>query len=143
MFTLRSETKTSRLPLFIYIGVTLFCIAFGFIYEIFSHNVISYYMILGFLWPLCGGVIIYLLMTLLAKKYAFSILSSYLYNAGLATLTVGCYFHGIIEIYGTTRPFYVYFYNILGFILLGLGLLAYIVGIVLKIKQNKKEPENI
>ena len=135
MFTLRNEKKFSRNPFFIYLGVTIFCAIFGCVYETFSHNVISLYMVLGFLWPLCGGLLVYALFYFIFKNSLPSMVASYLYNAGLATLTVGSYYHGIIEIYGTTRPFYVYFYLILGFVLLGAGIISYFVGLFLKVKS--------
>ena len=98
-------------------------------------------MMFGFLWPLIGGVGFYCIWTLLFFVFKFkklpSIMASYAYNAGLATLTVGCYFHGIIEIYGTTRDFYVTLYTVLGCVLCGTALILYIASFFLINKKNK------
>ena len=42
----------------VYVIVSLVTLAFGFVYELFSHNVISNYMIFAFLIPLILGAIV-------------------------------------------------------------------------------------
>ena len=99
-------------------------------------------MLFGFLWPLCAGVGFYglfAIFNIFFKNNLPSLTASYAYNAGIATLTFGCYFHGVIEIYGTTREKYVVFYNVLGIILLVAALLFYGFGIYLKIKERKTQ----
>ena len=139
LFTLRNEKKVANIPLLTYIGVTIFCALFGIIYELNAHNVLSYYMMFGFLWPLIGGVGFYTFLKFVLKNYLPSQAASYAYNCGLATLTVGCYFQGIIEIYGTTRDKYVILYTVLGIILMAAALILYGVGIYLKLKERKQE----
>lgn len=138
MFTLRNDRKIARNSLFIYLGVTVFCAIFGIVYEFFSHGKLSYYMVLGFLWPLIGGVFFYLLNYLFNRKYLLSIWASNFYNASIATLTVGCYFNGALEIYGTTRVIYSILYNVFGYTLLCFAILTYIYGIILLNREKEK-----
>ena len=42
---------------FIYLFVSLFCVLFGAVYEYFSHEVYSYFMIYAFVIPQVGGVL--------------------------------------------------------------------------------------
>jgi len=132
LFTLSNETKRIRNTMLIYIGVVVFCIAFGIIYETYSHGVISYFTILGFLFPLILGLIPYILLFVFLRNYGPSIFSSYTYNAGVATITVGSYFKGMLEIYGTTREIYVIIYFVVAIVLLAVGLISYIVSIVIE-----------
>ena len=139
LFTLRNDKKIALRSLLIYMGVTVFCAVFGLIYEFNSHGKLSNYMLYGFLWPLIGGVGFYTFLRFVIPNFLPSSATSIAYNCGLATLTVGCYFHGVIEIYGTTRDKYVIFYTVLGIVLLSFALIFYIVGIVLKIKEHKTQ----
>ncbi len=87
----------------VYLVVTIACALFGAIYELFSHEVYSFYMIYAFAFPLCGGVAPYLLLSLpskLQKRDEYDRLTG---HAGIATLTVGSLISGILEIYGTTN----------------------------------------
>lgn len=136
LFTLSNDYKKSKRTFFIYIGVVIFCIAFGIIYEIFSHGIISLFTLLGFLIPLFLGLIPYCLFTFCFKTSAPNTISSYLYNAGVATLTVGSYYIGMLEIYGTTRDRYVYIYLITSIVLLTFGIASYVISII-KSKINK------
>ena len=140
LFSLRDDKKYCLRPLLIYIGVTIFCVIFGLIYEYFSHNVLSYSMLYGFMWPLFGGVVFYAVWTgiyfLFKIKYTPSIWTSYAYNAGLATLTVGCYFHGIVEISGRTSESHDVYYTIIGVILLSAAAIFLIISIFIKIRER-------
>lgn len=102
-----------------YLFFSLFVLVFGQIYEHFSHGVYSNYMIFAFLFPLLGLFLPNLLLCLLPKKGAekskgnngekerssgsvtdeknFSF-----WKWGIATLTVGSLYKGILEIYGTS-----------------------------------------
>ena len=42
---------------FAYLFATLFCMLFGAVYEHFSHQVFSYYMVYAFVFPMGGGVL--------------------------------------------------------------------------------------
>ena len=81
----------------------LFCVAFGAVYEIFSHGVYSYGMIYAFVFPLVLGVLPFMLITMLRAPYPNRFARG-VYHAGIATLTVGSLVSGALEIYGTTNP---------------------------------------
>lgn len=77
--------------------LTLFCILFSVIYELFSHNVYSKYMIYAPLIPLIFGIIFFIFHKYFNKKsYAF-------YNSLCILLIIYSYIMGVLEIYGTTN----------------------------------------
>ena len=86
----------------VYVIGSLVTLAFGFVYELFSHNVISNYMIFAFLIPLILGaivsIIIYRFKIKKIKKQQIE-----LYNASVVTLTVWSIIKGVLEIYGTSN----------------------------------------
>lgn len=43
-----------------YLFISLFCILFGAVYELFSHEVYSYFMLYAFVIPLGGGALPFL-----------------------------------------------------------------------------------
>ena len=86
----------------VYAIVSLCTLIFGLIYEMFSHNVVSNYMIFAFVIPLTIGAIVSIIMyKLKIKKLTRAQIN--LYNASIATLTVWSIIKGILEIYGTTN----------------------------------------
>lgn len=88
---------------FLYLLVSLFWILFGAVYELFSHEVYSFFMIYAFVIPLVGGTVPFLTLSIVkAKKYPNAVCRN-LYHAGIATLTVGSVLSGVLEIYGTTN----------------------------------------
>lgn len=87
---------------FVYLLISLFCAVFGAVYEHFSHEVYSGFMVYAFLFPLCGGTIVFYGLSLFGKHFP-SRLAYNLYNSGIAALTVGSIFTGVLEIYGTTN----------------------------------------
>lgn len=99
----------------------IFIAVFGAIYEKFSHEVYSYYMIYAFMIPLCLGSFAYLLASKRAKKEPRNITVS-AWNAVVVTLTIGSIFEGILEIYGTTNRL-VWFYPVAAiiFLLIAIG----------------------
>lgn len=99
----------------------IFIAVFGAIYEKFSHEVYSYYMIYAFMIPLCLGSFAYLLASKKAKKEPRNITIS-AWNAVVVTLTIGSIFQGILEIYGTTNRL-VWFYPVAAiiFLLIAIG----------------------
>ena len=68
----------------------------------FSHGVISNYMIFAFTIPLTLGVLVSFLMYALKMKQVTRVQIS-LYNASVATLTLWSIINGVLEIYGTTN----------------------------------------
>ena len=84
-------------------GFTIFCIIFGAVYERFSHEVYSYFMIYAFAIPLIGSV----LPMMVAKTKNPDRLQPpawKLWNLGIVTLTVGALAKGALDIYGTSSP---------------------------------------
>ena len=129
LFSLNSDRRVIRRNFFIYIGVVIFCIVFGIVYESFSHGIVSYYMYLGFLVPLALGFIPYAALFFIKSQKGPNSITSNLYNAGVATLTVGCFFMGVLDIYGTTRDIHVIIYSVVGGTLLLTGIIFYVISL--------------
>ncbi|MBO5070842.1 MAG: hypothetical protein J6C37_10865 [Roseburia sp.] len=119
--TSRSAVRTA----FIYLLISLFCMIFGAVYEIFSHEVYSFYMIYAFAFPLVGGTLPYLVIGLSRRKRYPGILAKNLYHAGIATLTVGSVLQGVLDIYGTTNSL-IRFYWVVGAVLILIGIISYL-----------------
>ncbi len=105
------------------IAGTLFLALFGAIYEAFSHEVYSYYMIYAFALPLVLGVLPSALLLLRGKLPPRA--AALLWNYGIAALSVGCVFRGVLEIYGTTNSLRV-IYPIAGAALLTAALIVWL-----------------
>lgn len=109
---------------FVYLFISLFCILFGAVYEIYSHEVYSYFMLYAFAIPLVGGTLPFFGIAFCRIPVPGRV-SQNLYHAGIAALTTGSLFEGALEIYGTTNRFVsVYWIFGVGFLLLGLILYA-------------------
>lgn len=96
------NTHSTAVTGFVYLLISLFCVLFGAVYEHFSHEVYSYYMIYAFLFPLLGGTAVFYGLSLFGKRMPGRIACN-LYHSGIATLTIGSLFCGVLEIYGTTN----------------------------------------
>ncbi len=103
---------------------TVFLALFGAIYEIFSHEVYSYYMIYAFAIPLLMGVLPYTLM--LIKDFHPRIWFISLWNTAIATLSIGCVFAGVLAIYGTTNSLIIV-YPIAGVVLILLSIASFFI----------------
>ena len=88
-----------------YLIISVLCLMVSCIYEYFSHEVYSSYMMAPFLVVFVAGILIVPLIKRLFTKAAF-----YLYNFSLATLVVGMYVQGVLEIYGTTNSLVYYYF---------------------------------
>ena len=84
-----------------YVAAAIAVALFAFVYELFSHQVYSNWMLFAFLFPLAGGVIPFSFLVI-AKKPLPCAAGRCLYGSGIAALTAGSVFQGILEIYGTT-----------------------------------------
>ncbi len=93
-----------------YFAATVGTALFAGIYECFSHQVYSLFMILAFLLPLLGGVLPYSILIRAKKHSSPGVLSRCLYASGIAALTTGSLFQGILEIYGTTSHLSKYYW---------------------------------
>ena len=124
MFTSDDRRRRLMKTVYIYMLISLFCVIFGEVYEKFSHGVYSHKMIYAFSVPLIFGAILFMGMVLRAEKLpgAYSMV---IWNAGVASLTTGLMFDGVLEIYGTTNRL-IWVYYIAGGILLIAGLISYI-----------------
>ena len=103
---------------------TVGTVFFSAVYECFSHRVYSRAMILAFLYPLLGGLVPAMLLLFAKEERQPGEWSRSLWAAGIASLTLGSLFRGVLEIYGTTSRLSAV-YPALGWTLLALGLLAW------------------
>ena len=124
--------KRSAKTAFVYLLVGLFCAFFGAVYELFSHEVYSYYMIYAFAFPLLGETLPFLIICLTRPKHYPSATARNLYHAGIVTLTVGSIIRGVLDIYGTTNALSDSYWYV-GFALVLAGTLASLIGILLHI----------
>jgi len=105
----------------VYLLVSIVCAAFGAIYELFSHEVYSYFMLYAFLFLLIGGTLPFFVLACSRVRLPDEIACG-LYHAGIAALTVGSLFTGVLDIYGTTnRLTAVYWIVGAGLVVLGAG----------------------
>ena len=95
-----------------------FLAVFGGIYELFSHRVYSGWMIFAFTVPLFLGALPYALLLHLNRTPGKAFRN--LWNAGIACLSVGSVFQGVLVIYGTTNSLIIA-YPIAGSIFMFLG----------------------
>ena len=100
--TLDDKSKEMMSSVFWQLIFAIFCALFGAVYEIFSHEVYSYFMIYAFAIPLILGVLIPFLLLKFAKMRVTGPALS-IWNMAIATLTIGCIFRGVLDIYGTTN----------------------------------------
>ena len=81
----------------------VFAIAvFGMIYERFSHGVYSNYMIYAFFIPFVLSLMPAVIHCL-TGRVRISDTAKTLWDCGVAFLTVGCIFRGVLDIYGTSN----------------------------------------
>ena len=77
-----------------YLWISLFCLIFSLIYELFSHGVYSSFMVLLFLFPLLLGAVPF---SLLARTVILPPDASRRdYHAGIATLVTGSCLTGFL-----------------------------------------------
>ena len=125
----KNKSKVFR-SLLISVGITALTALFGFVYEIFSHGVLSYFMYLAFLIPLGLGCLVYLAMWFFNIKFIPSTLVRSIYNTGVGIVTAGFIYKGVTDIYGTPRNSMFITYLVIGLILLIKGILLYIFGLI-------------
>ncbi len=115
-----SDKLLKKHLLFNLIGA-IFLALFGAVYEAFSHEVYSYFMIYAFAVPLVLGVLVYTVL-LLGNRTPGKVFLN-LWNSGIAALSVGFVFKGVLDIYGTTNSL-VIIYPIAGGMMLTAALLS-------------------
>lgn len=85
-----------------YLLTALFLAFFGAVYEHFSHQVYSYFMIYAFAIPLALGALPYLL-AVLHQRPVPPAPAAQLYAGGVMMLSVSSILRGVLDIYGTTN----------------------------------------
>ena len=105
MYTSDTDTNARRAAktAFVYLLISLFLALFGAVYERYSHEVYSFYMLYAFVFPLAGGVLPFITIWLYGAGWYPPDGVRRLYHFGIATLSVGSIIQGILEIYGTTN----------------------------------------
>lgn len=105
------------------LGSSVFFALFGAVYEHFSHQVYSYFMIYAFALPLALCALPYALCLRRGRQLPDPFPG--LWNAAVLTLTVGSVLRGVLDIYGTTsRLLIVYPIAAAALALLSVGALA-------------------
>jgi hypothetical protein len=107
-----------------YLLATVCCAIFGAVYELFSHEVWSCFMICAFAFPLLLGAIPFFLMWKHGKPFPGR--TADLVHAGVAALTVGSILQGVLEIYGTSSPLTISYWVAGGTLTAGGWLLTFI-----------------
>ena len=115
----------------VFLGISLFCIIFNYIYAKYSHGVHSSYMTFMFVYPLVGGTMVYLLLGALSKIWTPGRFALNLYNSGIAALTVGSMLQGIFNIAGTSSPYQPVFV-IAGTLMMLIGAVYYVLAHIKK-----------
>ena len=99
----------------VYLAVSILCIAVNKIYATFGHGVNSESMKWMFLYPLMGGILFFPVSGILISRisnYSGERMFFNIYNSGVATLTVGSFLKGIMDIAGTSSQYVVWYYQI-------------------------------
>ena len=112
-----STTRFSR-TFISYLAMAAFLFIFSRIYESLSYGEVSVFMHYMFCATLVGGIV---LLGLLQVKPNLSRMTYNLWNSGIATITAGCLFRGIINLSGrSTTLDQPYWYVGAGFLKLSL-----------------------
>lgn len=99
-----AEKKEGRAPLGaarIYLLLTVVCALFGAVYECFSHDVWSFWMVYAFAFPLAGALFFSFLE---GKKRRIPVMAAECIHCGLSSLAAGSLIRGALQIYGTASP---------------------------------------
>ena len=120
-----------------HLGFTIFCVLFGAIYEIFSFGVFSFYMIYAFAIPAVLGLGVSVIMYFYGKKLPEATPTK-LWNYGVVTLTIGCIFKGVLEIYGTTNKLIIV-YPLAAALLMGASVAAHLIAVRRAERESQKD----
>ena len=104
------------------IGFSIFILIFGIIYEMFSHGVVSYYMIFAFSIPLIDFLINTIFIN---SKIKENKRSKNLFSMSICTFTFLSIIKGVLDIYGTTNNL-IFVYLIVGLILLVTSIILFV-----------------
>jgi len=112
----REGARTARGYLLVSLAVALF----GAVYEHFSYEVYSGYMLYAWAIPMLLGTLPAVLRASRGRGPLLSVTGRKLWRAGIAVLTVGALYTGVLAIYGTSAV-WSYVYGVAGAILLFAG----------------------
>ena len=126
------STSVIKKEIIKYLYMSIFCGIFGLIYEHFSHNVYSGFMLFSFLIPLISTILCFIMYK--SKGRIHNRVNNNLLFASTITLTLGSLLKGVLDIYGTTNKL-VIIYLYLGIGLLIINLILYIINLY-KLKQK-------
>ena len=115
--------------------ISVLCAAIGAVYEYFSFGVYAYGMLYAFAFPLFLGLLPALLFAKTNRKLPPQG-SRPLWHFGVSALTVGSFFSGALEIYGTASSLT----KVYWFVGVGLLLLALLIWGLQKTGRAKEEP---
>lgn len=121
----RDKKRAAGRQTIIYVCIALFCGLFSAIYEHFSHQVYSNYMIYLFAYPLLLGALPSALIGLVKRLPLPSQHTADAWDCGITTLSVGSCVTGVFEIYGTTSSYTTAYWPV-GLSLLLAGFLLYV-----------------
>lgn len=146
------------------LAAAAFCALFAGVYELFSHEVYSWSMIFSFAVPLMLGAFPLLGIAAYAKRAAGEYegaecvgddceefcgrgicfpgrIARNAWHSGIAALTVGLLFRGVLEIYGTTNLLLTVYFVTAG-VLMAIASLSYILSLAVANKKRYHETES-
>lgn len=132
------DTKKYGKIALIYLLCSIFLGVFGGIYEHFSFGVYSNFMLYSFAFPLVGGVLPALLLSLYPPKNAPLPLAQWLYRSGIAAFSVGSIIRGVLDIYGTENVLTVWYWYV-GSGLCSLGAILFAMSIIKECNDTVSE----
>ncbi|MCR5747794.1 MAG: hypothetical protein K6G03_08805 [Lachnospiraceae bacterium] len=131
LFTSDDRIKNINDSAFWHFMFAFFCGVFGAIYEVFSHEVYSFFMIYAFAIPLIFGCFLPRMIVRIAVGKGIRLpdrLTMSFYNMAVVTCTIGAVFKGVLEIYGTTNRLIIV-YPVAAGVLVILAIVRYYLGI--------------
>ena len=127
--------------LLLHLGASAGFALFGAVYERFSPEVYSSWMIYAYAFPLLLGAIPGAVF--LRKSYTPGKWAIWLWNAAVFTWTTGSVFKGVLEIYGTTNQLAIV-YPVIALALLAVGAIFYVRdGMASSSAANEHEAESL
>ena len=128
MYTSENNTVSLENGRRIYVFVSVFCLVFSIVYESFSHNVYSPYMVFAVAFPLIGGAAVAEILLKLPAAFHPRRMTVRLYNSGIAALTLGSVVRGVLDIYGTENPL-VTCYAVVGIAFAAAGIVCWMIAV--------------
>ena len=86
MFTSGTNNRKAIKVTLVYLVISCFCALFGAVYELFSHEVYSFYMIYAFAFPMVGGALPFAVLEIYGTTNA---LSRFYWIAGVGFVIFG------------------------------------------------------